>query len=107
MSRRSKRLVGKAAARSTDKYDYKDFGVPEECKPQGEQKGKYNYTIKSPWNGVYSCTVEVQMATEAFYVKKAKPEFTSSPTIKWAKFESVADAWEHVKQEIGWGEGSV
>ena len=99
--------ASRAFKESSDKLDWEDLGVPQECKPQKARTGKFNYTIKSASNGSYYCVVEVQLANKQFYVKKAKPEFKMSATIKWNKFDSTEAAWIHVKQAIEWIEGST
>lgn len=101
-------LQRKASFRRMQTLEPKDMQIPADCLPQGVRKGRYNYTIKSPFctEGGVPCVVEVQLANKAFYVKKASPEFVASgasPTIKWSKFANVEEAWTLTKASIGWG----
>jgi hypothetical protein len=78
-----------------------ELNLPQEAMPQEIGKGKANYTISGP----SGCRVEVHLHNQGFYLKRGGDggvEFGCSRNIAWKKSGGVTEAWEIVKDKIGW-----
>ena len=67
----------------------------------GPRRGTANYTIKSWKDGKPVASVEIQLKNRKFYIKKTPQPLQVSPSVAWARFKSVQEAWEHTKTLVG------